>query len=171
MGIINRSCTRDFKIDPIRRKVRELLGITGKRSPVVPICEQWIGISLDEASRMKDSREPWQRMRWPLIEQRMSRRDCLGWLERNDYPRPPKSACVFCPFHGDDQWRGLTPSEFGLAVDVDRRLRSRPAEAYRAKGVLYLHRSGMPLENVDFSTLEDHGQMNFLNECEGMCGV
>jgi hypothetical protein len=172
VALLNRSCTRDFKIDPIRRKVREVLGIARKRSPATPVCEQWIGISLDEATRMKPSREAWQSMRWPLIEQRMSRGDCLEWMKRRGYPVPPKSSCTFCPYHRDDQWRDLTPSEFAEAVDVDRRLRSRPPSAYRTKGVLFLHRSCRPLDEVDLSSAEDRGQLNmFINDCEGMCGV
>jgi len=35
-----------------------------------------------------------------------------------------------------------------------------------------MHRSLVPLDQVDLSTAEDRGQLNlFLNECEGMCGV
>lgn len=171
-GLINRSCTRDFKIYPIRRKVRELLGISGKRSPAHAICEQWIGISTDEAARMKPSREPWQTMRWPLIEAGMSRWDCLRWMERKGYPEPVKSSCIGCPFHSDAEWRALAPDEFAEAVEVDRRLRDRPAESYRLKGTLYLHRSCEPLDQVDLSNAEDRGQLNlFINECEGMCGV
>jgi hypothetical protein len=170
-ALINRSCTRDFKIDPIRRKVRDLLRISGRRSPREPVCEQWIGISLDEASRMKPAREEWQVMRWPLIEKRMSRWDCLRWMEKSGYPKPPKSSCTFCPFHSDDQWRALTSAEFAEAVEVDRRLRSKPPSAYRTKGTLFLHRSCKPLDQVDFSTLEDHGQLNmFINDCSGSCG-
>lgn len=172
VALINRSCTRDFKIDPIRRKVRQLLGIAGKRSPKQSVCTQWIGISTDEASRMKESREPWQTMRWPLIEAGMTRHDCLRWMERRGYPKPSKSACIFCPYHNDFEWRALSAAEFAEAVEVDRRLRSRPPQAYRTKGVLYLHRSCVPLDQVDFSTDEDRGQLNmFINECEGMCGV
>jgi hypothetical protein len=172
VGLANRSCTRDFKIDPIRKKVRELLDLTGKRSPSHAVCEQWIGISTDEASRMKPSREPWQEMRWPLIEARMSRWDCLRWMERKGYPKPPKSSCIGCPFHSDAEWRALAPDEFAEAVAVDRRLRDRPAGAYRLKGTLYLHRSGKPLDEVDLSTAEERGQGSlFNNECEGMCGV
>lgn len=57
IGMIRRQCTGDYKIVPIRRKVRELLGIAGRRSPKSPVAEQWIGISLDEALRMKPSLE------------------------------------------------------------------------------------------------------------------
>ncbi len=47
VGIIRRQCTGDYKIVPIRREVRELLSIAGKRSPKTPVAEQWLGISLD----------------------------------------------------------------------------------------------------------------------------
>ena len=67
---INRSCTASYKLEPIRKKVRELAGIYRKRSPTEPIVEQWIGISSDEAQRMKPAREKngspcaWQKNRW-----------------------------------------------------------------------------------------------------------
>jgi 3'-phosphoadenosine 5'-phosphosulfate sulfotransferase (PAPS reductase)/FAD synthetase len=57
-ALLNRSCTRDFKIRPIRRKVRELVGLTRKRSPKEAVVQQWIGISTDEVQRAKLSREP-----------------------------------------------------------------------------------------------------------------
>jgi len=92
IGMIKRQCTTDFKIVPIRRKVRELGGLTRKRSPDHAVVEQWIGISCDEIVRAKPSFEAWQVKRFPLIEKRMSRQDCLAWLRRH-YPEPPKSAC------------------------------------------------------------------------------
>ena len=36
---------------------------------------------------------------------------------------------------------------------------------------LYLHRECKPLDEVDLSTDVDRGQLTFLDECEGMCGV
>ena len=80
VGMIRRQCTKDYKIVPIRRKVRELVGLAGRRSPNTPIVEQWIGISLDEAIRMKPSFEDWQVNRWPLIESASrARTACAGW--------------------------------------------------------------------------------------------
>lgn len=35
----------------------------------------------------------------------------------------------------------------------------------------FMHRSCKPLDEVDLSTAEDHGQLSFLGECDGMCGV
>lgn len=167
IGLINRQCTKQYKLRPIRQKVRELLGIERKRSPDRSVVDQWIGISLDEAIRMKPSLEAWQTNVFPLIDRRMSRRDCLRWLADRQYPVPPKSACIGCPYHSNDQWRALPPAEFAEAVEIDRAIRHS-----RSKGELYLHRQCVPLDQVDFSTDEDRGQLNmFLNECEGMCGV
>lgn len=167
IGIINRQCTKQYKIRPIRQKVRQLLGLERRRSPTTPVVEQWIGISTDEAIRMKPSMENWQVNCWPLIERHMSRRDCLRWLAERQYPEPPKSACIGCPFHSNEQWLALSPDEFAEAVEIDRAIRGS-----RAKGELFLHRQCVPLDQVDWSTAEDRGQLNlFLNECEGMCGV
>lgn len=172
VGMIRRQCTSDYKIAPIRRKVRELAGLTGRRSPNHAVVEQWIGISLDEVIRMKPSREAWQINRWPLIEQRMGRWDCLRWLDRHGYPRPPKSSCIGCPFHSDAMWRALRDHDaegWRDAVTVDRAIRTG-MRGMRAE--LYLHRSAVPLEQADLSTAADRGQQDlFANECEGLCGV
>lgn len=172
IGMIRRQCTTDFKIVPIRRKVRELAGLTRKRSPSFPVVEQWIGISTDEIIRAKPSFEAWQVKRFPLIEKRMTRRDCLAWLRRHDYPLPPKSACIGCPFHDNGRWRHMRDHDataWDDAIEVDRALRTG---LRGIRGEVFLHRSCVPLEDADLSTLADHGQLDlFNNECEGMCGV
>ena len=172
IGMIRRQCTGDYKIEPIRRKVRELVELTRKRSPTFAVVEQWIGISLDEVIRIKPSREAWQRNRWPLIEERMTRRDCLAWLRERGYPDPPKSACIGCPFHDNSRWRAMRDHDeeaWRDAIDVDRALRTG---VRGIRGEVYLHRSDVPLEEADLSTLADHGQLDLWpNECKGMCGV
>lgn len=172
IGMIRRQCTTDFKVVPIRRKVRELAGLTRKRSPAHPVVEQWIGISTDEIVRAKPSFEAWQIKRFPLIEKRMSRQDCLAWLRRHGYPEPPKSACVGCPFHDNARWRRMRdhdPEAWADAVEVDRALRTG---LRGIRGEVFLHRSCLPLEEADLSTATDRGQLDLWpNECEGMCGV
>jgi hypothetical protein len=167
-GMANRQCTRNFKLRPIRRKARELLGDV---RPGPGTITQWIGISLDEAWRMKPSGVRYVINRWPLVDLRISRGDCLEWLKRHDYPEPPKSACVYCPYQSDRQWRSLEGSDRELALSVDERLRS-PENVARFRGELFAHRSRKPLGEVDLSTAEDRGQINlFMNECEGLCGT
>lgn len=175
-GIGRRQCTKEYKIEPVRKKIRELLGVGyRKRVPKGVMVEQWIGISTDEAMRMKPARDKWCINRWPLIEENMSRQDCLAWFERN-YPgrKLAKSSCIGCPFHNDVAWRDMKlndPASWSDAVDFDKSLR------IERKGKLdndaYLHRSHQPLDEVDLRNLEDMGQMplEFGEECEGMCGV
>lgn len=126
-GMIRRQCTGDYKIDPIEKKVRELLGLKARQWwPEVESVEQWIGISTDEATRQKPSMRPAIRMRWPLIEKRMSRSDCLLWMQRNGYPEPPKSACTFCPYRSDQQWRHIRdtdPAGWAYALKIDEAIR------------------------------------------------
>ena len=162
-----RQCTRDYKVDPITKKIREMLG--GDMSGGV---ERWIGISTDEAHRMKPSPERWATNRWPLIEREMSRGGCLRWLSERQYPRPPKSACTFCPYHSDAMWRDLRdndPEGWQGAVAFDAAIRSG---FQGCDGKIFLHRSLQPLDQVDLSTWSERGQPDlFGQECEGMCGT
>lgn len=172
-GFSNRQCTQDYKIIPIQKKVRELIGLKPRqRGPKSIKVTQWIGISLDEASRMKPSRLSFVEHRWPLIEMRMTRRGCLKWLEDRQYPRAPKSACTFCPFHSDAMWRDMKandPGSWNEAVRFDEMIRQ---DRVLLRGTPFIHPSLVPLSEVDLSTAEDRGQLNmFINECEGMCGV
>lgn len=176
-GQLNRQCTGDLKIVPIHRKVRELTGLLPRqRGPKHVVVEQWIGISLDETFRMKMSKHRWIEHRWPLVERRMNRRDCITWCEERQYPRPPKSACTFCPYRSSAEWRAMRaadPEAFAEAVEIDRIIRPGMPGPRRPKGgAWFVHPSRRPLDEVDFSTAEERGQLNlFLNECEGMCGV
>jgi len=163
-----RTCTRDFKLRPLMKKAREIAGI--KRGQKTVGVVQWIGISVDEYTRAKPSRDPWCKSRFPLIEKRMSRNACLDWMDSNGYPEPPRSACWFCPFHSLSEWRRLRddePKHWKQAIDFERALQEA-----RVSAVPYLHRSCVPLNEVDLRTDADHGQlMLWQNECEGMCGV
>lgn len=178
-GMINRQCTQDYKILPIQRKVGELIGHKpGARWPLEVVVEQWIGISIDEAQRMKPSRMPCIRHRWPLVETGMSRDKCLAWLKKRAFPRPPKSACTFCPYHDDALWREMRdsdPESFAGAVAVDAAIRDGVKDRNgktRSPAKWFLHRSCKPLDQVDLRTAEQAGQLSMFNdECEGLCGV
>lgn len=171
-GMSPRQCTSEYKIAPINRKLRDLLGAQPRQRLPVGSVEVWIGISRDEAVRMSPARMRWQRNRWPLIERGMSRADCLQWLDRADWSAP-KSSCIGCPYHGDAEWRHLRdydPSGWSDAVMVDSALRaSGPFRGMRATH--YMHRSLVPLDQVDLSTAADHGQSDLWGEeCSGLCG-
>ena len=93
-GQLRRQCTSRWKIQPIRRFITQELRRRGlaKRPGIV---EQWIGISLDEVERVKDSDVKYITNRFPLLDKLMGRADCATWLNKHGLPIPPKSACVF----------------------------------------------------------------------------
>lgn len=161
-GQLHRSCTSRWKIVTIRR----WLQANRNGQPV----EQWIGISLDEFQRMRDSDVKYITHRWPLIEKRMTRNDCKKWLTEHGLEIPPKSSCVFCPYHDTRAWQELKHrggKDWQLAVMVDNAIRKA-----RPPYDLFIHPSRKPLELVDLRTEEDRGQLSLWdNECSGLCGV
>jgi hypothetical protein len=167
-GILRRQCTSRFKIEPIQRFVR---GLAKKEPSRIP-AEQWIGISLDEVIRIKPSRVAFIENRWPLIEEKMTRQDCLKWAKDANLPEPPRSACIFCPYHSDAEWVRLKtdePEEFQKAVEHERVFRNSWSEQNALKNAdVYLHRSCVPLDKVKFDVKAKKD--GFGNECEGMCG-
>lgn len=172
-AVPNRSCTRDYKIRPINKFLRKEVGI--KRGEKEPQCVSVIGISLDEIRRMKPSRDPWVVCRWPLIEKRITRNACIEWMQRHGYPEPPRSACVFCPYHSDKEWRRLQteePEEFQRAVEFEKHLQGAKAQSVNFRATPYLHNSCKPLDEIDFRSDVERGQMLLWDdECEGMCGI
>lgn len=172
-----RNCTEDYKILPIRKALRALaLPDPQRKKQATKYVMQWIGISLDEVQRMKTSRDWWIENRWPLIDMKMSRHDCLRWMKNAGFPTPPRSACIYCPFHSNAEWRRLKaedPQAFAEAVAFEKRVQLARAHGLQ-RTEIFLHRSLVPLDKVDFSTDTERGQSllaGFNNECEGMCGV
>ena len=171
-GIGRRQCTDNYKIRPIRRR---MLGLRPRqRVPAGTTVELWLGISTDEAIRMKTSRDRWIENRYPLIEAGMSRKDCMEWWAAR-YDRPlERSACVACPFQSRQRWletKRRWPELFAEAVEIDDRMRGGLAFAKEP----YLHSLRMPLAEavaLDEEALGTDGLRDgFGNECEGHCGV
>ena len=158
-GMGKRQCTTRWKIVPVRRMIRQLSG--GK--PV----EQWIGISLDEIQRANRSGVQYVTNRFPLVEKRITRSACVEWLEKNGLEVPPKSACVFCPYHGLNNWRQTkaVDEDWQEAVRVDEEIRHVSNNGMTN----YLCSARVPLTDLDLSTPEERGQINWIDECSGTC--
>ena len=114
---------------------------------------------------------------WPLIDADMSRRQCLTWMKNHNYPEPPRSACVFCPFHSDAEWQRLKsdePDEFEKSIKFEKDLQFAATQQIALTGVPWLTRRCVPLDSINFEESLNKGreQMDmFGNECEGMCGI
>jgi hypothetical protein len=162
-GMGRRQCTSEYKLAPIRRKVRELLGAAPPEYRSVPrgrVAEQWVGFSTDEvhrANRTKDSDGVrYLRTAYPLLDLGMSRKDCDRWLRSRGWSTVAKSACIGCPFHGNRAWRELRdrrPGEWADAVAFDAALRNSKRGA---DGEQYLHRSRLPLDRAPIDRVTRH---------------
>ena len=161
-GMLRRQCTHRWKINPMRKWLQ-----ANRNGATV---EQWLGISLDEFQRMKDSDRKYIKHRWPLIERRMTRWDCQRYLETHGLEVPPKSACVFCPFHNMAAWQAMKATggaDWQKAVEVDEAIRK-----VRPPYDLFLHPARIPLVDVDLRSEQDKGQLSLWDaECSGICGV
>ncbi|MFG2717002.1 hypothetical protein ACGFW5_01630 [Streptomyces sp. NPDC048416] len=155
-GMTRRQCTGEYKIKPLKKQVRELLGYPyPARIPRDVFVEQWVGISTDEFHRAKDSDVKYMRNRHPLIDMGWSRADCIKYLTSLGLADTPKSSCLGCPFHGNAQWRSIrdsSPQEWEDVVAFDAAIRKGNARANasgnRLLGEAFLHRSRVPLDQA-----------------------
>ncbi|WP_205613439.1 hypothetical protein [Streptomyces sp. S5] len=155
-GMTRRQCTGEYKIKPIKKKVRELLGYPyPARIPRDIFVEQWVGISTDEFHHAKDADVKYMRNRHPLIELGWSRADCVKYLSSRGLADTPKSSCLGCPFHGNAQWRHIrntSPGEWADVVAFDAAIREGNARANaggnRLLGQAFLHRSRVSLDEA-----------------------
>jgi len=157
-GPLSRSCTRDYKIQPVRKEARRLMTAAGLRQA---LC--LYGISVDEHTRMSISPVQWIQNRYPLVEAGMTRSACARTLTEHGLPVPRKSSCGYCPYHSDAAWREVRdgdPVAWGRAVAFD--------EQITADRGAYLHRSLIPLRLVDLGQEEPD---LFADECAGYCGI
>ena len=131
-------CSTEWK----RRVIQRWLRAQGVKE-----CEVWLGMSVDEMRRVRQSGEGWFRHRYPLIfDVPMRRSECISLvMDQMGWPEPPRSACWMCPQMSDAEWRGMSPEDFAKAVEFEREQRV-------ADPNFYLHESCVPLDQVDFTS-------------------
>ena len=172
-GQMNRQCTSDWKINPLHRFARSIVG------KISPECvEMWMGISLDEWQRMKTSRKQYIKHVYPLVDRRLNRAWCTAWLEQHGLDIPPKSACTFCPYHSTKKWKRMKQAggkDWEEAVSIDDSIRNL-GKLDPSGGVhfnMFVHSAMLPLEEA-VRIPEDYGakQMEMDMPCDsGHCFV
>jgi hypothetical protein len=134
-GQLDTYCSNEWKKRVVMRHCREL---------GVKVCQNWIGISIDEMQRVRTGPPAWFQPRYPLIfDTPMSRGACLQLVKRMGWPPAPRSSCWMCPHHDDSEWLEMTPEDMGKAVAFEREIQAHDANCY-------LHRSHQPIDQVDF---------------------
>lgn len=109
-------------------------------------CRKWLGFALDEPRRWLSHAN--SELVWlPLVHGvPMRKRDCLPLIAKMGWPIPHKSRCWMCPNQSEDEWREVVanPQEFASAIALDKQIREKDPFAF-------LHSSGVPLDQVDWS--------------------
>jgi len=142
-GRLKNFCTDEWKRRVVQRWLREQ-GYGPKR-PVV----EWLGISVDEVERAKDSNKDWATHHYPLLfDVQMSRKECIQLVQDTGLPTPPRSSCWMCPFRSDEEWvqlKNRPDGDWKSAIALDEEIRTRGRF-----GKLYLHRTCVPLDEVQW---------------------
>lgn len=176
-GISKRTCTFEYKIRPLQQWIREYLDVVYLRSKHI---EMVMGISYDEITRVRNTKDQWQVNCYPLVENKITRQDCIDYMESRNLGTPPRSACIICPYRTASEWKYLhdtNKKEYEFAVNFDEWLRNDEygvgKETFRKHNATsdpYIHYNRKPLKEVDFAEVDP--LYNLLDdECEGMCGV
>lgn len=171
-GPLRRQCTREYKITPIEKRVRELMGFKPRqRIKGKAMAAALVGISLDEVQRMSTSRTPWVTTCYPLVDARIHRAECYGIAEEYGLEAPRKSSCIFCPYHSDAFWKMLRdnhPAEWRRACEVDEAIRNMTRAG--VENPAYLHRTLKPLDSIEFDEQDPLFDAES-GDCGGHCGT
>ena len=155
-----RWCTQDFKIKPINRFIKSL-GAT-KKNPIYTD----IGISLDESHRANFTvtKPLYVRQSYPLLDHKITRRECYEIIKQHGFPIPVKSGCDFCPYTKRKDMRKLhaeDPERFHDIVKMEQNDRYYPKKPLIGNS---------PLENLEQNQSLDDFESDDLESCDsGHC--
>lgn len=140
-GKLSAFCSGKWKRDVAERWMRSI-GIQKARN--------WIGISRDEARRIRAQHRTWLELWYPLIfAVPMTRQRCVELIRSQGWTGEiPHSACWMCPNQSDVEWLDMKlnqPQDFAAACTME-------AEARLEDPHFYLHASMRPLAEVDFTS-------------------
>jgi len=165
-GIVRRQCTKEYKIEVVVREVRKLHKL--RKGQRMKPTQMFLGISLDEIQRMKESLLYNIEYKYPLIDSGITRSNCIEFLEQHSFYDIKKSACVFCPYHSNRAWKEIKqnyPEEWEKVIKVDRAIRDSSNRGVEDE--LYLHVQRVP---IDEAYLQEDQEELFMCE-EGYCGI
>lgn len=161
IGKLTGYCSGEWKREVVRRWANKEHGVKA--------ATNWVGFSTDEMDRVgrlagsKKSKGKWQ-VRFPLIEMKMNRGDCMALVRRIGWPEPPRSSCWMCPNHREGEWvwqQKNAPRDFQKAIVFEREIQKRDPNAW-------LHQDCKPLETVEF---DERNEVLFGGCDAGVCFV
>jgi len=170
-GQLSRHCTNNWKRYPVNRWLSAELQRRGLKK-TEGVVDLWLGITLDEITRMRVSTTKYINHVFPFIQSlspSWGRQDVKNWLAENNLDIPVKSSCVFCPYRDRATWRDIKlnyPDCWNRALELDEQTRHMKDDY-----LCYIYKDGKPLSECDFRSAEDVGQLSLWEEqeCSGTC--
>lgn len=176
---------------------RSRAAFPGRYSQVVKKCADLFGGTF-EVKHKKWHPVRWSRFFYPLLNEirlpdrsiiehkffdhEQQRQEIGEWLKKNYPDRDiPRSACIGCPFHSNDEWRKMRyhrPDQWSDACDFDEAMRQAdaqgPSKRKISAGEPYLHKQLVPLrivnlDNTGTSTVGGCGSIG--DGLDGFCGI
>ena len=167
-----RSCTDKFKIIPIKKKLKELWPDYHRDNPV----EMILGITTDEATRVKDSRVKYIKNIFTLIDLDYSRDSLYGFYEAWGLEPPVKSGCYCCPFAKPSEvveFGREYPELIDLVIDMEENAIAKNPKKTGYK--MQLLNGKLTVKQLIEADREQTGLDEYWNdydeddECEGAC--
>lgn len=139
VGKLSAFCSGTWKRDVAERWLR---------SKGIVSCRNWIGISRDEARRIRAQHRSWLELWYPLVfAVPMTAAGCVELIRAFGWMGPvPHSSCWMCPNHADTEWIDMKlnqPQDFQMACELESEARLKDPH-------FFLHPACVPLAEVDF---------------------
>ena len=140
VGKIDGFCSNEWK---------QRVGMRYLRSLGIESCRMWMGISIDEMSRVRTPVVQWVQLFYPLIfEIPMRRHRCADLIRAEGWSGAiPHSACKMCANMSDSEWIQMKtdyPQDFEDACRIEEEIREHDKD-------FWFHPSCVPLSEVDFT--------------------
>jgi hypothetical protein len=116
-------CSNEWKARVVKRFLTA-------QFPNVKGFDIWIGMSANEADRMRTEKPGKWKNKYPLVEdgRLLNRKDCVDLVRSMGWPDPPRSRCWMCPNQGAAEWADLEvnhPKDFKKAMTLETAIQRR----------------------------------------------
>lgn len=153
-GRLMQKCTLAYKIAPMDRALRQWMeahiGVSSKTKNMGrdAVCK-WIGFSADEWHRIKEAKQEYQYMEYPLITHGWTDAKIAGYFMQHKLPVPPRSVCNACFANDIAHFKDMhdrRPQDWLQAVAFDDEVRD--LRCIGVKDECYVSYSLIPLRQL-----------------------
>lgn len=137
--LMGRQCTVVYKINAILKELRKQEQIDRFNAKKHRI-NMYIGFTIDEISRVKESPSSYIDNIFPLVEMRMAKYDCIKYIENKLGFTPRSSVCGMCYANDFDRVYDLyknDPKSWQRILKLDEAMANKPKN-HRVHGDVYM---------------------------------